>query len=231
MKNLISIFFLIPFSYLPFSLRMLKCIYKADARAVPIYCPLNFTNVQTAGFINNVHARYVQAKRHYFGGADVAYALRNAAATSASARLSSIIDRIICCFYVLEAHMIPATSGWFVMLGVLLFQQFQPEIFEMDPFFANLLFLVKILSTVAGTPLLFCILTYEFLHRDLDRLLFKKDPTSPANRKLSNLLDYCWLPVSACLFMTIPSTEACIHKIIKSEEKYHVSEKILLEND
>ena len=92
---------------------MLKCFYKTGgvARAVPIYVPFNFTNVQsTDGYISNIHARYIQAKRHFYGVADVAYSLRETANTSHHTSLTNIIDRMILCFHVLEAHLIPATG-------------------------------------------------------------------------------------------------------------------------
>ena len=43
---------------------------------MPIWVPINLTNVQTAGYMANIKARYVQAQRHYQGVSDVAYSMR-----------------------------------------------------------------------------------------------------------------------------------------------------------
>ncbi|CAG8581620.1 3225_t:CDS:2 [Racocetra fulgida] len=58
----------------------LKCFFKTGgvARSVPIFVPINLTNVQTTGYFSNIYARFVQAKRHYNGVADVAYSLKSA---------------------------------------------------------------------------------------------------------------------------------------------------------
>lgn len=58
----------------------LKCLFKTQGRArtIPIFVPINLTNVETEGHISNLKARFIQAKRHYNGVADVACTLRNA---------------------------------------------------------------------------------------------------------------------------------------------------------
>src|SRR5438105_1503639 len=58
----------------------LKCFFKTGgvARSAPIFVPINLTNVQTTGYMSNIYARFVQAKRHYNGVADVAYTLKSA---------------------------------------------------------------------------------------------------------------------------------------------------------
>lgn len=62
---------------------MLKCFFatQGQAKATPIFIPINLTNVQTDGYFSSVYARYTQAKRHYFGSQDVAYVLQLAIET------------------------------------------------------------------------------------------------------------------------------------------------------
>ncbi|TPX36196.1 hypothetical protein SmJEL517_g01493 [Synchytrium microbalum] len=209
----------------------LKCFFKTDgeARGVPIYVPINLTNVQTPGFVNNMHARYVQAKRHYFGLADTAYTIREArrlarrASRTSTTYLQGMIDRFLVCFHVLEAHAVPASSGWMMMLAVPLFQALAAGVFVDDKFYSNVYFAAQALGAIAGLPLLLCAFVYEGLHRHVDSTLLGK--TQGEGRGLKYLLDYCWLPVSAFLFLTIPSTEASIRRLTAVEEKYVTAEK------
>ncbi|GAA5811814.1 hypothetical protein MFLAVUS_005259 [Mucor flavus] len=120
----------------------LKCIFKTKGRArmVPIFVPINLMNVETEGYINNLWARFVQAKRHYNGVADVSYTLRSAldlptfcidASNSLllSPSSSSMAEeqeptkyfwaqKFLIIFKVFEAHFIPVTSGWLMFLAV-----------------------------------------------------------------------------------------------------------------
>ncbi|KAJ3072931.1 hypothetical protein HK102_006142, partial [Quaeritorhiza haematococci] len=77
----------------------LKCFFKAGARGHPIYVPINLTNVQTTGYLSNIHARFVQARRHFMGVADVAYTLQNALRVSPNAwnrmTLGEWFDRVL----------------------------------------------------------------------------------------------------------------------------------------
>ncbi|KAJ3079805.1 hypothetical protein HK102_003498 [Quaeritorhiza haematococci] len=108
----------------------LKCFFKGNARSQPIYVPINLTNVQTPGYVSNLHARYVQARRHFMGVADVAYTLGNALKITPNAwrrmTLGDWFDRALVCFLTLEAHVVPATSGWLLTLGILGFQLLYP---------------------------------------------------------------------------------------------------------
>ena len=202
-------------------LRYLKCFFKTngEARGVPIYVPINLTNVQTPGFVANLHARYVQAKRHYFGLADTAYTIRESfrlagrLASDSSIRSNgfsihhvidrgqSIVDRLLVCFHVLEAHAVPASSGWLMTLAIPLFQALAAGAFIDDPFFARVYTVAQILATIAGLPLLMCAFIYEGLHRHIDRTLLGK--SEGEGRSVKYLLDYVWLPVSAMLFLTV----------------------------
>jgi hypothetical protein len=65
---------------------------------------------------------------------------------------------------------------------------------------------------------------YEQLHRAIDREFFNK--SKGESRKWSNLIDYINLPVAAWLFMTLPSTLACIKRLLHRQDKYITSEKL-----
>ncbi|CAG8454410.1 2031_t:CDS:2 [Ambispora leptoticha] len=274
----------------------LKCFFKTGgaARTAPIFVPINLTNVQTTGYVSNLHARYVQAKRHYNGVADVAYSLKSAFrygenqqsydtqplllsptsptfnhdittnnnnnfenmnsnhnnmnSSNSSYRPSSclmscsIFDKLVVVFHVLEAHMIPATSGWLMFAAVpvtqfLLISTYSPLSFyyptfqnpiDTSEFYAFMFSLVQVIGLLLPVPLLLMTVLYEGLHRTVDAELFKKDPKE--GRTWKNITDYAWLPVSAWLFMTLPSTLACMKRLKRGEEKYVVAEKLFSEN-
>jgi len=232
----------------------LKCFFKTGgvARTIPIYVPINLTNVQTTGYMSNIYARWVQAKRHYNGVADVAYSLKFAFGNDAKSLLGSYpekrscfmscsyIDKLTVVFHVLEAHMIPATSGW-IMFAAIPFTQllistysplsnyypsFQNPIVTSE-FYAYMFYLVQSVSILLPMPLLMCAALYEGLHKTVDLDLFKK--SSNETRTWRNYMDYAWLPVSAWIFLTLPSTMACVKRLTKSEEKYVVAEKVFSE--
>ncbi|CAG8461966.1 8995_t:CDS:2 [Acaulospora morrowiae] len=252
----------------------LKCFFKTggQARSVPIFVPINLTNVETTSYISNIYARFVQAKRHYNGVADVAYSLKSAFSknghsldtesllgsspttmtaattyTSSSGKRPSCLmscsffDKAMVVFHVLEAHMIPATSGWLMFAAVPITQfllistyspiadyypSFQNPIVNSD-FYAYMFSLVQAVGVLLPMPLLLCAMIYEGLHRTVDAELFKKGNSE--TRTWKNYTDYMWLPVSAWLFMTLPSTWACVKRLTRSEEKYVVAEKIFTE--
>ncbi|CEP08336.1 hypothetical protein [Parasitella parasitica] len=125
---------------------MLKCLFKTQgqARMTPIFVPINLTNVETEGYFENLKARFVQAKRHYNGVADVAYTLRSALnlptfcvdangvggspASKPKVKLDENscttfwFDKIIIVLKVLETHFMPVTSGWLMFFAVPLMQ-------------------------------------------------------------------------------------------------------------
>lgn len=236
----------------------LKCFFKTNGqvRTAPIYVPINLTNVETEGYLSNVNARYVQAKRHYNGVADVAYTLKNAFALHhrgapkgsllddasnglALAASSSVswLDKITVCFLILEAHMIPATSGWLMFAAVPLMQFLlfppisalalvepaQNPILTSD-FYAQLWNMVKIVTVLLPFPLFGTLAVYEHLHRSIDRDFLQKSKAD--SRQWKHLLDYATLPVAAWLFMTLPSTLACVKRLSQVEQQYIVSEKL-----
>ncbi|RUP51435.1 hypothetical protein BC936DRAFT_148153 [Jimgerdemannia flammicorona] len=238
----------------------LKCFFKTEgaARTVPIFVPINLTNVQTTGYVSNMYARYVQATRHMNGVADVAYTLKSAFLPKQQNNFDSksllplsnkygnyfsvanLFDKIVVCFHVLEAHLIPCTSGWlmFAAVPVMQFLLFPPHplLSYVAPtenpiltseFYATLWNLVKIVTVLLPMPLFGMLAVYENLHRTVDRELLRKSRTE--SRTWRNILDYVWLPVAAWLFLTLPSTVACVKRLIKHEDKYIVAEKIFHE--
>ncbi|CAG8742956.1 5384_t:CDS:2 [Gigaspora margarita] len=245
----------------------LKCFFKTGgvARSVPIFVPINLTNVQTTGYFSNIYARFVQAKRHYNGVADVAYSLKSAfsgeqhsTTDTESLLLSSSImpvynpssgkrpsclmscsffDKLVVVLHVLEAHMIPCTSGWLMFAAVPITQfllisayspissyypSFQNPIVTSE-FYAYMFSLVQAVSVLLPMPLLLCAMLYEGLHKTVDAELFKKGTNE--TRTWRNYTDYAWLPVSAWLFMTLPSTLACVKRLTRSNDKYVVAAK------
>ncbi|KAI8991175.1 glycosyl transferase family group 2-domain-containing protein [Mycotypha africana] len=216
----------------------LKCFWKTQGlvRTAPIYVPINLTNVQTEGYLSNVNARYVQAKRHYNGVADVAYTLKHAFHGIPSK--VSLYERVKVCLIILEAHMVPATSGWLMFAAVPLMQfiLFPPLawIAFVDPsqnpiltseFYSRLWSLIKLITLCLPLPLFGTLAVYEMLHRMVDREFLHKPKEE--TRKLSNVVDYVHLPVAAWLFMTLPSTLACIKRLLwQRQEIYITSEKL-----
>ncbi|KAI8061050.1 hypothetical protein BC940DRAFT_245553 [Gongronella butleri] len=240
---------------------MLKCFFKTDglARCAPIYVPINLTNVQTNGYLSNMYARYVQAKRHYNGVADVSYCLRSAAGikdlpngkqsvllqhdkkASLYASPHFWFDKLLMCLKVLEAHMIPCTSGWLMFAAVPLTQFIlfppHPMVAIVEPadnpiltsdFYATLWNIVKIITLFLPLPLFGTLAIYEHLHRVVDREMYHKAHTE--SRTWKNVLDYISLPIAAWMFMTIPSTIACIKRLYRPTDQYIVSEKFFDED-
>ncbi|KAI7874340.1 glycosyl transferase family group 2-domain-containing protein [Mucor mucedo] len=217
----------------------LKCFWKTQGqvRTAPIYVPINLTNVQTSSYFSNVSARFVQAKRHYNGVADVAYTLRNAFKSPSAI---SFYERLKVCFIILEAHMVPATSGWLMFAAVpimqfLLFPPF-PSIMALVPpqenpiltsdFYGHLWKAIKLVTLCLPLPLFGTLAVYEQLHRTIDREFLHKSKS----RTLSHLIDYINLPIAAWLFMTLPSTLACVKRLLDRQEKYITSEKLFRNN-
>lgn len=218
----------------------LKCFWKTQGqvRTAPIYVPINLTNVQTSSYLSNVSARFVQAKRHYNGVADVAYTLRNAFKTPSAI---SLFERLKVCFIILEAHMVPASSGWLMFAAVplmqfILFPPFQSVALvspEDNPiltseFYGHLWKVIKMITLCLPLPLFGTLAVYEQLHRTIDREFLHKSKSQ--SRKWSNLIDYINLPVAAWLFMTLPSTLACVKRLLNRQEKYITSEKLFRDN-
>ncbi|KAL9550978.1 hypothetical protein MBANPS3_004480 [Mucor bainieri] len=239
---------------------MLKCFFKTDglARCCPIFVPINLTNVQTPGYLANMNARFVQAKRHYNGIADLAYTLRNSFGvkdtvidgnhvfasltkkTSMYAAPSFWLDKLVMCTKVMEAHLIPVTSGWLMFAAVPLMQfiLFPPHsmVAFVEPtenpiltseFYATLWNIVKIITVFLPLPLFGTLAIYERLHRVVDRELYGKSET----RTWRNVFDYISLPIAAWAFMTLPATIACIKRLYKTNDKYIVAEKFFDEDN
>ncbi|GAN11727.1 conserved hypothetical protein [Mucor ambiguus] len=239
---------------------MLKCFFKTDglARCCPIFVPINLTNVQTPGYLANMNARFVQAKRHYNGIADLAYTLRNSFGvkdtvidgnhvfasltkkTSMYAAPSFWLDKLVMCTKVMEAHLIPVTSGWLMFAAVPLMQfiLFPPHsmVAFVEPtenpiltseLYATLWNIVKIITVFLPLPLFGTLAIYEHLHRVVDRELYGKSET----RTWRNVFDYISLPIAAWAFMTLPATIACIKRLYKTNDKYIVAEKFFDEDN
>lgn len=185
-------------------------------------------------------ARYVQAKRHYYGSADVAYALRQTfrgqgglwrmLAHASPAEWRVFLARLLCCFHVLEAHLIPLTSGWLMFLGMPILQICGGAgLFAGSQALTALYWTVNGLSVGLIIPMVVNVLMYENYVRFVDRELFMKREDDRSVRKWYHVRDYAWLPVGAVLFMTLPSTVSSLTALFTmgKEQKYVVSEKVV----
>lgn len=233
----------------------LKCFFKTDghARTAPIYVPINLTNVQCDGYMANLNARYVQAKRHFQGVADLGYTIKHMAVSYKNRKqqkglldyhmaTSGFMDKLAACSVILEAHMIPASSGWLMfaavpLMQIMLFPPF-PWMVIVNPannplltsdFFYKLWTVVKMITVFLPFPLFGTLAIYEHLHRYIDREFYKKSKTE--SRSWKNVLDYTSLPIAAWLFLTIPSTIACVKRLFAGEEAYIVGAKIFKEEE
>ncbi|KAI9254853.1 glycosyl transferase family group 2-domain-containing protein [Sporodiniella umbellata] len=228
----------------------LKCFFKTDghARTASIYVPINLTNVQCDGYMANLHARYVQAKRHFQGVADLGYTLRHTLDSFKNRKkvldcpTSGFYHKLAACSVILEAHMIPASSGWLMFAAVPLMQLilFPPFTWMAlvspisnplltSDFFSKLWTLVKLVTVFLPFPLFANLAIYEHLHRFVDREFYNKPLAE--SRSWKNILDYTCLPLAAWLFLTLPSTIACVKRLIAGEEAYIVGAKIFKEED
>ncbi|EIE83143.1 hypothetical protein RO3G_07848 [Rhizopus delemar RA 99-880] len=232
----------------------LKCFFKTDgyARTAPIYVPINLTNVQCDGYVANLHARYVQAKRHFQGVADLGYTLRHTLDSYKNRKSRNVLDchvptsgfydKLAACSVILEAHMIPASSGWLMFAAVPLMQLILFPPFSWmalvspannplltSDFFYKLWTLVKLVTVFLPLPLLANLAIYEHLHRFIDREFYHK--TKEESRTWKNILDYASLPLAAWLFLTLPSTIACIKRLVAGEDAYVVGAKIFKEDE
>ncbi|KAG2206766.1 hypothetical protein INT47_003708 [Mucor saturninus] len=231
----------------------LKCFFKTDghARTAPIYVPINLTNVQCEGYLANVNARYVQAKRHFQGVADLGYTLRHMILSYKNRKnqkglldshmaTSSFYDKLSACAVILEAHLIPASSGWLMFAAVpliqlILFPPF-PWMALTNPannpllasdFFFKLWTVVKMITIFLPFPLFGTLAIYEHLHRYIDREFYHK----PATRTWKNCADYASLPIAAWLFLTWPSSVNCVKRLFSGEDAYVVGAKIFKEDE
>lgn len=227
--------------------RLLKCYFATSgmARGHPIWVPINLTNVQTSGgYLSNMWARYVQAKRHYYGSADVAYALRQTfrgqggllrmLVSASKAEWRVFLARLLCCFYVLEAHLVPLTSGWLMFLGVPILQLAGgASLFSSSQALTALYWTVNGLSVSLIIPMIVNVLLYESYVRFVDRELFMKRADDKSIRRWWNIRDYAFLPVGAVLFMTLPATVSSLTALLTmgKEQKYVVSEKVVALDD
>jgi hypothetical protein len=231
----------------------LKCFFKTDghARTAPIFVPINLTNVQCEGYAANIYARYVQAKRHFQGVADLGYTLRHMVACFKSSRgsnqkalldchstTSGFYDKLSACSVIMEAHMIPASSGWLMFAAVPLMQLILFPPFDwlpviVDPannpllssdFFYKLWTVVKMITVFLPFPLFGTLAIYEHLHRYIDAEFYHKPKSE--SRSWKSLKDYASLPVAAWLFLTLPSTIACVKRLFKGNDAYVVGAKI-----
>jgi len=185
----------------------------------PLFVPIDQSSVECPGYLANLYARFVQAKRHYTGVADVTYAIKSAIKLHAPT-WKVWLNKVLVVFLVLEAHLLPAAIGWMMLAAVPLFQLLQPHGFDGYDVYSWLYFAAKIVSALNGIPPAFNLFCYEFLHRKIDKQLFNKE--GKETRTIWHLLDYIWIPVSAFLFMTLPSTIAGLQRVFCSKQITYV---------
>jgi hypothetical protein len=181
-----------------------------------------------------------QAKRHALGSADLGYALRNTLNTPESSTLSNIRDRVLIGFHILEAFIVPPTSGWVLTLGGLMFNLYiRTADFTGEPIIIAMIYAVAVLAIAAPAPLVICCIVYEFYHRMVNRTLYRKngdgsegkhDEVADQTRHLGHLLDYAALPIGAMLYTTLPHTLASFQRLWPSASHtlaYVTSEKMV----
>lgn len=209
----------------------LKCIFKTQGRArmVPIFVPINLMNVETEGYLSNLNARFIQAKRHYNGVADVSFTLRNALnllPTCCTDSRYNTFEKMIIVLKVFETHFVPVTSGWIIFLSVPLMRfvfSFENPILD-SSFYMYVLHILKLTSVLLPLPLFCTLFIYESLHRFIDVEFLNK--TKEESRTWVNYFDYVSMPAAAWLFMTVPSNIASCKRLFKSRDQYIVAEKI-----
>lgn len=212
---------------------MLKCFYKADAKAIPIHVPINLTNIQSTSYSSTLYARFTQAKRHALACADAGYALRHTLDTPESSTLSNIRDRVLMALRVLEAFIIPSTSGWFLTLGTAMFNAYiSSDEFASEQLVVSLIHACTVLSIISSLPLLACCFLYETYHRFLNSTLYRKGSLfddgkhndSPAcTRTWRHLMDYIFLPLGAFVFVTLPSSIGCVQRLIPNNGLVYIT--------
>ncbi|KAI9473646.1 MAG: hypothetical protein EXX96DRAFT_528459 [Benjaminiella poitrasii] len=234
----------------------LKCFFKTDghARTAPIYVPINLTNVQCEGYVANIHARYIQAKRHFQGVADLGYTIRHMIASYKNRKTtqkglldchmatSGFYDKLAACSVICEAHMIPASSGWLMFAAVPLMQLILFPPFSwmaivspannpllVSDFFYKLWTVVKMITIFLPFPLFGTLAIYEHLHRYIDREFYHKSKSE--SRTWRNFLDYISLPIAAWLFLTWPSTLACVKRLKSGDDAYVVGAKMFKDEE
>ena len=192
----------------------IKCFYKRNTRVIPIHVPINMTNVQTGGMFSTLTARFVQAKRHALAVADTSFALRH----TFSMNLVST-ERILMCYRVLEAFILPAISGWVLILGNIMFHCL-PESDTAIYQYVNILF------KIVPIPMLLSCLLYEFFHRFVeDRLYPGKN-----HRDLRHLVDWVVLPISCFFYVTVAHSIGGIQRLVPGNGLVYVtSEKEMIE--
>ncbi|KAJ3341777.1 hypothetical protein HDU93_004161 [Gonapodya sp. JEL0774] len=230
---------------------MLRCFLRTDGRArcVLVPVPINLTNVQGSternlrGYIINLRARFSQAVRHMYGGADVGYAFREMLGSNGGflgmfwrvltrrERVIDVADKLLVLFHVLEAHVLGNCTGWLMMLWLPVWEGFGGVgklIGDDDRLWVHLVVATQILSACATMPTFLNLFLYERYHRVIDRRLFGRERST---RNIWNLTDYAWAPLSAVLFMTLPATIASFRRVWEhgGETAYVVGEKVMAE--
>ncbi|KAI8982393.1 glycosyl transferase family group 2-domain-containing protein [Mycotypha africana] len=149
---------------------------------------------------------------------------------------TGFFDKLAACSVICEAHIIPASSGWLMFAAVPLMQiiLFPPfswmaivspannPLLTSD-FFYKLWTVVKIITIFLPFPLFGTLAIYEHLHRYIDREFYHKPKSE--SRTWKNFLDYASLPIAAWLFLTLPSTIACVKRLLPGEDAYVVAAK------
>jgi hypothetical protein len=96
-------------------------------------------------------------------------------------------------------------------------------------FFYKLWTLVKLITVFLPLPLFANLAIYEHLHRFVDREFYRKSKAE--SRTWKNVFDYISLPLAAWLFLTLPSTIACVKRLISGDDAYVVGAKIFKEDN
>jgi hypothetical protein len=213
---------------------MLKCFFESagEIRAIPIYTPIQLTNVQSDTYLQTLMARFEQAKRHFYGSADVGYSLYKSLATKPRS-LQEIFDRIWMIYLVLEAHLVGTLSAYFFLFGIPLMQLFALPRLPEDSSMRWLAGYSQVVSLLAALAVLLMIIKFWRVESNLQPPTESLNASNhqpklplPQHSLIRRLLDLVWFPFSGLLYLTIPSTYAALRTLItKRATEYIVAEK------
>ena len=132
----------------------LKCWFntKGLTKTIPIYVPINYTNVQSSSYLSTIGSKFNQAKRHHQGISDVGYTLTRLITTTGWK--CSFWNRFLVCCHVLESHILPCSVAWVITFGLLVASLLNVNEIYSDPNFAIVFKAAQVTGGVASLPYL-----------------------------------------------------------------------------
>ncbi len=194
----------------------LKCFFalKGAVEVEPIFLPVGSDGVKAATYKGSLIMRYKQAKRHAWGAADIAYALRQCLAHPEI----PWFKRVRRTFGLVENHLLWSTHWFILSLGGMVPTLLAPSLAELTPF-AGLPQLVSMLLTACLGPFIIVI--------GLDMLLRPKPPaTVKPWFPIVTLFQWFLLPITSAIFASLPAIDAQTQLLRGIPLVYEVTEKV-----